>query len=101
MRPPHARRFQVQLISADKIVHYDFVIAFNSSPTFLASVGYHLQKTRKDIHLPAMRGHRGSHHKGEFHLVKRPLQLRSRKGANDSAAFVARDIRLLSTDDAV
>jgi hypothetical protein len=48
-----------------------------------------------------VRAHRGTHNKGELHLVKRPLQIRSRNVANDSATFVALDIRLLSTDDAV
>jgi len=48
-----------------------------------------------------MWAHLGTHHEGEFHLVKRPLQVRRPNSANDGAAFVALDSRLLSTDDAV
>jgi len=47
-----------------------------------------------------MRAYHGTHFEGEFHLVKRPLQVRRRNGANDSAAFVALDIRLIAADDA-
>jgi hypothetical protein len=44
-----------------------------------------------------MRAHCGTH---LFHLVKRSLQVIGRDGANYSGAFVALDIRLLSSDDA-
>jgi hypothetical protein len=78
-----------------------FIIPFNSSPTLLAGVGHHQRETRKDIHLSAMRAHLGAYREREFHLVKRPLQIRRHNGANYSAAFVALDSRLLSSDDAL
>src|SRR5262252_883857 len=45
-----------------------------------------------------MRAHRGTHLEGEFHLVKRALQIRGLNRANDSATFIARDLRLVTTE---
>jgi hypothetical protein len=47
-----------------------------------------------------LRAYLGTHFEGEFHLVKRSSQIGGRNAANDGAAFVALDIRLLSSDDA-
>ena len=46
-----------------------------------------------------MRAHRGTHREGKLHLVKRALQVRGRYRANDGAAFVALDIRLIAADN--
>jgi hypothetical protein len=46
-----------------------------------------------------MRAHLGTHREPDFHLVKCPLEIRRRNGANDGTAFVALDTRVLSTDD--
>jgi hypothetical protein len=46
-----------------------------------------------------MRAHLGAHRERDFHLIECPLQIRRRNGANDGTAFVALDIRVLSTDD--
>jgi len=48
-----------------------------------------------------MGAHLGTHREGKLHLVKRSLQIGGRNGANNSAAFVALDIRFLSSDDAL
>ena len=48
-----------------------------------------------------MRAHLGTHPEGDFHLVKRMLQMLGRHRANDGATFVALDTRLISPDDAV
>jgi len=74
---------------------------FNIPPAFPTCVGRRFRKTRKDIHLSAVRAHFGTHPEGEFHLVKRAPQVRGRNCANDGSAFVALDTRLISVEDAV
>jgi len=41
---------------------------FDGPPASLARVDHHLRKTRKDIHLSAMRAHLGAHREGEFRV---------------------------------
>ena len=45
-----------------------------------------------------MRAHLGTHREGKLHLVKRSLQIGGRNDANNSAAFVALDSRMVSTE---
>jgi hypothetical protein len=45
-----------------------------------------------------MRAQRRAHHEGEFHLVKRSLEIRERNGAKDCAAFVTGDFRFVTPD---
>ena len=45
-----------------------------------------------------MRAYRRTHLKGEFHLVKRSLEIPDGNGAKNCTAFVARDFRLVTPD---
>ena len=48
-----------------------------------------------------MGAHLGTHREGKLHLIKRSLQIGGRNRSNNSAAFVALDIRFLCSDDAL
>ena len=45
-----------------------------------------------------MWAHLGTHYEGEFHLVKRSLEIPERNGAKNCATFVARDLCLVIPD---
>ena len=45
-----------------------------------------------------MWAHLGTHYEGEFHLVKRSLEIPDGNGAKNCTAFVARDFRLVTPD---
>jgi hypothetical protein len=77
------------------------ITEFDIPTAFRAGVGRHFGKAGKDTHFSAMRAHFNTHFEGEFHLVKRPLQIRRRNCANDGATFVALDTRVISADDGV